>query len=110
MYAGRVVEITDSRSLDHEEGHHPYTQGLMRAIPKLTADEVFIEGIPGNPPDLVNLPGGCAYHPRCPFAYEDCRKVRPVLHHVRDNRVECHLYEKKAREGGSTLGKTISRS
>lgn len=100
MYAGRFVEIADSGTLYHKEGHHPYTQGLMRAIPKLTADEVSIEGIPGSPPDLVNLPSGCAYHPRCPFAFEDCRKVHPVLHEVTDNQVECHLYKKKTVEEG----------
>lgn len=101
MYAGRFVEIAESGTLNHEEGHHPYTQGLMKAIPKLTPDDVFIEGIPGNPPDLVNLPSGCSYHPRCPFAYEECRNVRPDLHMVRDNQIECHLYKKKTVEGGT---------
>lgn len=100
MYAGRFVEIADSDTLNQEEGHHPYTQGLMRAVPKLTADEVFIEGIPGSPPDLINLPSGCAYHPRCPFAYEECQNVRPALHKVRDNEVECHLYKQKTVKGG----------
>ncbi|HEX7063431.1 MAG TPA: ABC transporter ATP-binding protein [Bacillales bacterium] len=94
MYAGRLIEKAHSETLDTEESHHPYTQGLMRAIPKLTADDVVIEGIPGNPPDLVDLPVGCAYHPRCPFAYENCRSLRPELHEVRDGLVECHLYEK----------------
>lgn len=96
MYAGRLIETANSETLDSEESHHPYTQGLMRAVPKLTADDVVIEGIPGNPPNLVNLPGGCAYHPRCPFAYEDCMRLRPELHEVGDSLVECHLYEKSA--------------
>ncbi len=66
MYAGRIVEQTNSSTLNQLTGHHPYTQGLMRAIPKLSSEQVTIEGIPGNPPDLIDLPTGCAYHPRCP--------------------------------------------
>lgn len=94
MYAGRLIETTQSETLNEEESHHPYTLGLMRAIPKLTGDEVSIEGIEGNPPNLVELPSGCAYHPRCPFAIEDCHKLRPNLHKVRKGEVECHLFEK----------------
>ena len=93
MYAGRFIEVTDSRSLNQSERHHPYTQGLLRAIPHLTSDDVTIEGIPGNPPNLVDLPSGCAYHPRCPLAFDLCKKVRPDLRYVEGREIECHLYE-----------------
>ncbi|WP_407268806.1 ABC transporter ATP-binding protein [Radiobacillus sp. PE A8.2] len=98
MYAGRFVEITDSESLSQLDKHHPYTQGLINAIPQLTADEVTIEGIPGNPPDLVELPSGCAYHPRCPFANERCETELPVISKVEDRSIECHLYDKEREE------------
>lgn len=94
MYAGRLIEQTQSQTLNVEASHHPYTQGLMKAIPKLTAEEIIIKGIPGNPPNLVDLPTGCAYHPRCPHAYAACTTNRPALHEVRDSLIECHLYEK----------------
>lgn len=93
MYAGRFIEVTDSKSLIQSERHHPYTQGLLNAIPHLTDEEVTIEGIPGNPPNLVDLPSGCAYHPRCPFTMDSCKKVRPEIRHVNGRAIECHLFE-----------------
>ncbi|GGH88202.1 peptide/nickel transport system ATP-binding protein [Pullulanibacillus pueri] len=93
MYAGRFIEVTDSHSLMNAKEHHPYTEGLIRAIPHLTAEEVTIEGIPGNPPNLVELPTGCAYHPRCRYANELCKKKRPEMRHVDTRDIECHLYE-----------------
>ncbi|GEO28121.1 ABC transporter ATP-binding protein [Alicyclobacillus acidoterrestris] len=93
MYAGRVVENADAKTLQLGQEHHPYTEGLLRAIPRLTHEEVEIQGIPGHPPDLLNLPKGCAYHPRCPFAAEACKQVRPALHQLAHALVECHLYD-----------------
>jgi peptide/nickel transport system ATP-binding protein len=96
MYAGRLVEVTDSHHLNLEERHHPYTEGLLRAIPELTAETVTIEGIPGNPPDLINLPSGCAYHPRCKYAMDICKTVQPAERDVEGRVIACHLYEKEA--------------
>lgn len=93
MYAGRFIEMTDSHSLSQPERHHPYTQGLIKAIPHLTSEDVTIEGIPGNPPNLVELPSGCAYHPRCPHAFDLCMRVRPETRLVENREIECHLYE-----------------
>lgn len=93
MYAGRFIEMTDSHSLSQPERHHPYTQGLIKAIPQLTSEDVTIEGIPGNPPNLVELPSGCAYHPRCPHAFDLCMKVRPENRLVENREIMCHLYE-----------------
>lgn len=95
MYAGRLIETTESQLLKTTEWHHPYTQGLMKAIPKLTAEDVSIEGIPGNPPNLIELPSGCAYHPRCEFATDLCRTVRPKMVEVNHRQIECHLYAAK---------------
>lgn len=92
MYAGRFVEVTPSHLLREAGNHHPYTEGLLRAIPRLTADEVTIEGIPGNPPDLVTLPTGCAFHPRCPVAVEECKLVRPPIYETDNGLIECHRF------------------
>ncbi|WP_067621814.1 ABC transporter ATP-binding protein [Alicyclobacillus acidiphilus] len=95
MYAGRLIEITPSELLHLGEKHHPYTEGLLRAIPELTADEVTIQGIPGYPPDLQDLPSGCAFHPRCPYATDICRQVRPQKLKVEEKLIECHLFSEK---------------
>nr|WP_209847327.1 ABC transporter ATP-binding protein [Paenibacillus sediminis] len=95
MYAGRFIEITDSKKLNLLERHHPYTEGLLGAIPELTAETVMIEGIPGNPPDLINLPTGCAYHPRCKYAFESCKTIHPVEKNVDGRLIACHLYEEE---------------
>ena len=92
MYAGRIIEVTNSDTLKLGEKHHPYTEGLLRAIPHLNADEVSIEGIAGNPPNLSNLPSGCAFHPRCPVAVDACRVTRPNLTIHQLSEVECHLF------------------
>lgn len=100
MYAGRIVENTDAKVLQKGVDHHPYTEGLMRAIPRLTHEDVEIEGIPGSPPNLLQLPKGCAYHPRCPFASDICREIRPQEASLGDYAVaECHLYS--AEKGGT---------
>lgn len=90
MYAGRMVEVTESHTLNAAGGHHPYTEGLLRAIPKLTAETVTIEGIPGNPPDLVSLPTGCAFHPRCTMASDLCMKEFPPIVESEIGLIECH--------------------
>jgi len=95
MYAGRLVEVTPSRTLNLKEKHHPYTEGLLKAIPQLTTDDAVIQGIPGHPPDLVNLPAGCAFHPRCPYATEQCRTIRPTAAQSDGKLVACHLFSAK---------------
>ncbi|WP_304458933.1 ABC transporter ATP-binding protein [Alicyclobacillus sendaiensis] len=92
MYAGRIVELTPSHLLNLSERHHPYTEGLLKAIPQLTADEVTIQGIGGYPPDLKDLPPGCAFHPRCPYAMDVCKRVRPSQVLAGEKVLECHLF------------------
>jgi oligopeptide/dipeptide ABC transporter ATP-binding protein len=75
MYAGRIVEQGSVRQI-FREPRHPYTQALLNSIPKLGSRDPLY-AIPGAPPDLADLPGGCAFHPRCPHAWERCRAEEP---------------------------------
>ena len=77
MYAGRPVEFGTADQIFYES-RHPYTWGLIRSIPEQAIDEKKpLTPIQGNPPSLVNLPRGCAFAPRCPYATELCRTQRP---------------------------------
>jgi oligopeptide/dipeptide ABC transporter ATP-binding protein len=79
MYAGRVVE-TGATDDVFSHPKHPYTWALLRSIPRLDAEEHEpLRAIEGLPPDLTRLPGGCAFHPRCPFRVERCSEERPML-------------------------------
>ncbi|MFD1931005.1 MULTISPECIES: ABC transporter ATP-binding protein [Nonomuraea] len=86
MYAGRVVETGTARVL-HKAPRHPYTLGLLRSFPRLHGPREELLGIPGTPPDLRSLPPGCAFHPRCRFAFDDCGSTLPRL----DPEVACLL-------------------
>ena len=76
MYAGRVVEYADKRSL-YSNPLHPYTIGLFKSVPDLEEDVEELSVIPGLMPDPMELPSGCAFHPRCSMAEESCFRVRP---------------------------------
>ena len=77
MYAGSPVEMGTADEIFYQP-HHPYTWGLMRSIPKPEGDEKHpLTPIEGNPPSLVNLPSGCSFAPRCPYATDKCRSTKP---------------------------------
>jgi len=78
MYGGRVMEYCDTENL-FEYPSHPYTQGLLKAIPRLDQLGGDLMTIPGNPPNMTNMPAGCPFQPRCPFAEERCATDRPEL-------------------------------
>ncbi|MDA8120104.1 MAG: ABC transporter ATP-binding protein [Gammaproteobacteria bacterium] len=78
MYAGQIVEYTDVFSL-FDKPKHPYSVGLIGAIPDLSADGASLVSIPGSPPDLVSLPSGCRFHPRCPLSDDKCERELPLL-------------------------------
>ena len=78
MYAGRVVERASVDDLFYRP-RHPYSVGLLHAMPRLSGAVGGAESIPGSPPDLMRLPPGCSYAPRCPFAIEACRREEPAL-------------------------------
>ena len=90
MYAGRVVETSDTREL-FAHMHHPYTQALLGSIPKLDSDpRIPLFSIPGIPPDLAHLPVGCRFAPRCALASDHCRTVEPPLELLGpDHRAAC---------------------
>ncbi len=81
MYAGRVVESADVRTLFHQP-RHPYTRALQRSIPSVQPKGATLFTIPGLPPDLSKLPPGCAFAPRCEAATERCRRDNPQLRPV----------------------------
>jgi len=78
MYAGKVVEYAPTEALFTHPGH-PYTEGLFNSIPDLDSDEEELKVIQGLMPDPTNLPSGCTFHPRCPYAVEACSKDVPPM-------------------------------
>jgi oligopeptide/dipeptide ABC transporter ATP-binding protein len=71
MYAGQVVETGTVETVFHAP-RHPYTLGLLRSVPRFDLVRQTLDSIPGQPPDLVLPPSGCRFHPRCPYAQDDC--------------------------------------
>ncbi len=93
MYAGRIVEYGDARSI-FRNPEHPYTQGLIKAFPSIKGERVRLQSIPGSPPDLLHPPPACRFNPRCPYVMDICKKVDPELkeHGEKGHLVSCHLY------------------
>lgn len=101
MYAGTFVEIGALRTV-FEQPNHPYTQGLLRTIPRLGDKRARLDTIAGRVPDLIHPPDGCRFHPRCPQAMEVCREVRPSMVKVRAGcQVACHFYSADGRQWGT---------
>ncbi|MDX9784644.1 MAG: ABC transporter ATP-binding protein [Spirochaetia bacterium] len=96
MYAGEIVEFGSVKQL-FGNPLHPYTKGLFGSLPDLSAVSERLKPIPGLMPDPTNLPKGCFFSPRCPFATEICHTKHPVDIDVEGHMVKCHLYTK---EGG----------
>ena len=92
MYAGKAVEFGNTDDIYYRP-LHPYTWGLLRSIPRLDAeDKEPLHPIQGLPPSMINVPSGCAFHPRCPYVMDVCRTDVPALlpvdgHHA----AACHL-------------------
>jgi oligopeptide transport system ATP-binding protein len=98
MYAGRIVERgPTSDVLDRPA--HPYTLALLRSVPQVDSEDAELTAIPGAPPTPGHLPTGCAFHPRCAFATDICRTVRPEMRDVLPHRqAACHRSEELTRE------------
>jgi oligopeptide transport system ATP-binding protein len=93
MYAGRIVERADVYDLYRQPGH-PYTKGLLESIPRLDQKGQQLAAIGGLPPNLMRIPDGCAFNPRCKFAQDVCREDRPALLEVAPGRESaCHFAE-----------------
>ena len=93
MYAGRIVERADVFDLYRQPGH-PYTKGLLESIPRLDQKGQQLAAIGGLPPNLMRIPPGCAFNPRCKYAQDVCREDRPALLEVAPGRESaCHFAE-----------------
>jgi peptide/nickel transport system ATP-binding protein len=93
MYLGRVVETAPTEALFAEPAH-PYTRGLLSAVPRLTSRKTAFRSVEGEIPSPLNPPPGCHFHPRCPHAMERCRIEAPVLKDVAPGRTAaCHLHD-----------------
>lgn len=77
MYAGRTMEYGQARDVFYQPSH-PYSIGLLNAVPRLDAEGDALLTIPGNPPNLLRLPKGCPFQPRCPHAMEQCSSAPPL--------------------------------
>jgi peptide/nickel transport system ATP-binding protein len=90
MYAGSIVELGPVDDIFYRPAH-PYTLGLIRAVPTVTGEFENLVSIPGAPPDLVDPPPGCKFHPRCPYVTEQCRIEEPQLetHYSETHSVAC---------------------
>lgn len=77
MYAGRTMEYGKARDIFYQPTH-PYSIGLLNAVPRLDAEGESLTTIPGNPPNLLRLPKGCPFQPRCPHAMEICATMPPL--------------------------------
>jgi oligopeptide/dipeptide ABC transporter ATP-binding protein len=83
MYAGRIVEKAKVAEL-FTNPRHPYTQGLMKAIPRLNARRERLYVIKGMVPHFAEMPVGCAFHPRCPYAFRECLERKPELREIKE--------------------------
>jgi len=99
MYTGQIVEKSPTE-LVFADPLHPYTKGLLNAIPKISSKVERLEAIEGSVPDALNMPRGCSFHPRCKYATEKCKLESPPLFQLEDGReVKCFIYDGSERGG-----------
>ncbi|CUH68518.1 Stage 0 sporulation protein KD [Thalassovita autumnalis] len=89
MYAGRIVEAGKTREIINDP-QHPYTQGLINALPQQTLPGQMLKQIPGAMPVLTDIPPGCPFSPRCAFALAECRRLLPQIMQQGSSEVACH--------------------
>ena len=99
MYAGRLVEVGAVRDIV-KNPKHPNSRGLMGSIPSLHQRVEMLDQIEGTMPRLTEIPAGCAFHPRCPQAFDRCRNERPDLLDTEPTRAACWLYSDSTGPGG----------
>lgn len=107
MYGGQTVETGTTEKIFNDPSH-PYTQGLMSSVPKLSGDEMA-KGIDGSVPEYLDPPSGCRFHPRCPYAHDKCRNERPNTYATGSKEAtECFLYDTdhQSPHGKPTVEKT----
>lgn len=102
MYAGKVVEEAEVIPL-FSSPQHPYTQGLLRSIPRINEDRKRLDVIEGVVPNPLNFPPGCRFHNRCPHCFEKCRSEDPPLYILESGRkVRCWLFENHGPKAGES--------
>ena len=96
MYGGEIMEIGKTETI-YSTPTHPYTQGLMSAVPRLDDSEERLITIPGNPPNMMKAPEGCSFSPRCKYAEDTCNINSPILSKVSNNDHfrACHVAKEK---------------
>ncbi len=100
MYAGQIVEEARVEDLFARPAH-PYTEGLMAAVPRLDEQKERLAAIPGQVPPATSWPAGCRFHPRCPFAWDKCRtETPPLLDAGPEHRARCWLVAEPDRRSG----------
>ena len=90
MYGGQIMEEGPTDDI-FAKPQHPYTSGLLKAVPRLDRADATLATIAGEPPDMSRLPAGCPFSPRCAQVLENCRADRPILEILGDRRRACHL-------------------
>jgi peptide/nickel transport system ATP-binding protein len=102
MYAGRIVEYGTVNQIFYEP-RHPYTLGLIKAVPTVTGGFEDLSSIAGTPPDLIDLPPGCKFHIRCPFATQRCQEQEPELVHIGpEHAAACFYWQEVERQADKT--------
>lgn len=90
MYAGEIIECAPSIEI-YQNARHPYTQGLIGAVPSIRGAKRRIKSIPGSPPNLLSPPKGCRFHPRCSLSRDECTSKKPIkFEFSSDHYVYCH--------------------
>jgi len=96
MYAGRIVEMGTVIDV-FQQPRHPYTRGLLGSVPRAGAVRTMLSSIEGTPPSLTDLPAGCAFHARCSFATDICKRERPPLQSLgADRKIACFHHDRVA--------------
>jgi peptide/nickel transport system ATP-binding protein len=99
LYAGQAYETADTMTL-FSKPKHPYTEALLKAVPRLDRKKVLVS-VPGNIPNLIEPPTGCRFHPRCPYAADICRQQVPILEEAETGHmVACHRWRELDLRGG----------
>jgi peptide/nickel transport system ATP-binding protein len=106
IYAGEIIETGAVEDIFEGERHHPYTEGLFGSIPALDDETDRLIPIDGLMPDPTNLPAGCAFHPRCPYAALVCGAEKPDIYTCGGHSVKCHRFaDTTGKEDESDTGK-----